>query len=688
MLIKEKLQRNIIKSAVALLGVLFLAGSLSGKAAAAVRTSPNYGILSEVLSGGGNTSTSASYTTQATIGQPGTLGIITSASFTLHSGSQAINDADGDGIPAKDDNCPGMYNPAQKDTNGDGVGDACNKTPVAVDGVETIDEDNSFVASLVATDADNNPVNPLTYSIVTAPSKGAVEITNTATGEYKYTPRDDENGEDFFTFKVNDETVDSNTATISILIAPINDAPKALGRDEKVYRNRDNSLSLSANDVDRDSLLYTIIERPKNGDIDLNVNTGTYTYTVNSNEEKDAFTFKVSDGEFESGIATVNISISRGDTLDVGANPAYYASIQTAIDNAKNGDIVLVHDKGEPYRENINFKGRAILLTSPEGSLPEIKSPSDGTSVVTFNSGESMSSILEGFRITNGKGTIIATGDNAGRKAGGGIYCESSSPTIRKCVISDNSINTDVHFGAGIYCKNAYPSISNCIISNNNALTNGGGIYYENSGQISKITNCLIFKNKSTNGGGIYSDSSTVDILNCTISMNHAINNGRGVFFSQESVLTIYNSIIWGNTGGELSTGEIYPFDTTSGIKGRYSDVFLPNGLKLSGEGNINKAPLFVDDDNGNFNLQFISPCIDTGRYFVAPKLDIGGISRPQGDANDMGAHEFFPTTITSNIPENDNEEWSGKQKTTRLWPICTTVFRQMKIGFLAMLCG
>ncbi|MBU1613313.1 thrombospondin type 3 repeat-containing protein, partial [Patescibacteria group bacterium] len=38
---------------------------------------------------------------------------------------QGNQDADGDGYAEPADNCPGVYNPTQQDTDGDGVGDAC-----------------------------------------------------------------------------------------------------------------------------------------------------------------------------------------------------------------------------------------------------------------------------------------------------------------------------------------------------------------------------------------------------------------------------------------------------------------------------------------------------------------------------------------------------------------------------------
>lgn len=42
-------------------------------------------------------------------------------------------DDDGDGIPDKWDNCPGLANPEQTDADGDGLGDACDPAPESAD---------------------------------------------------------------------------------------------------------------------------------------------------------------------------------------------------------------------------------------------------------------------------------------------------------------------------------------------------------------------------------------------------------------------------------------------------------------------------------------------------------------------------------------------------------------------------
>jgi hypothetical protein len=65
--------------------------------------------------------------------------------------------------------------------------------------------------------------------------------------------------------------------------------------------------------------------------------------------------------------------------------PSQYPTIQDAIDATSGGDTVLV-ERGT-YKESINFKGKAITVTSEEGALVTII---DGIldSVVTFAYGE------------------------------------------------------------------------------------------------------------------------------------------------------------------------------------------------------------------------------------------------------------------------------------------------------------
>ncbi|MGD1839011.1 MAG: Ig-like domain-containing protein [Nitrososphaeraceae archaeon] len=97
--------------------------------------------------------------------------------------------------------------------------------PIAYDGNATVVEGKSVEIQLTAT--DNNPDDILRLIIVTDPSKGQLSEINREAGIVTYTPNKDIVGpdSDSFTFKVNDGTLDSENATITIDIQPIPNNP-------------------------------------------------------------------------------------------------------------------------------------------------------------------------------------------------------------------------------------------------------------------------------------------------------------------------------------------------------------------------------------------------------------------------------------------------------------------------------
>jgi predicted outer membrane repeat protein len=164
-----------------------------------------------------------------------------------------------------------------------------------------------------------------------------------------------------------------------------------------------------------------------------------------------------------------------------------YPTIQSAINDANNGDTIIV-SSGQ-YTENINFLGRAIILKSVDPNDPAVvadtiidgSAPNDPNigSVVTFNSSEGPNSLLTGFTIQNGTGQTdptvdwrLWTGDNGD---GGGVLCSGSSPTITKNVFKDCQA---VYGGGGIFCNNgASPLISENTFINNYAGWYGGAVF-------------------------------------------------------------------------------------------------------------------------------------------------------------------------------------------------------------------
>jgi hypothetical protein len=200
---------------------------------------------------------------------------------------------------------------------GGGGGNGSNQiAPVAVSSALSIDEDTSTSNTLNASDAEGDT---LTYQIIDNASKGAAIITDPATGAYTYTPDPDLNGMDSFTFKANDGTDDSNTATVTVTINPASDLPVANTSDLSTDEDTPASGTLKASNPDGDSLSYQIIDNASKGAVTITAAaTGAYTYTPDLNENgADSFTFKVSNSFGDSNTATVSVTINPVNDLPV-----------------------------------------------------------------------------------------------------------------------------------------------------------------------------------------------------------------------------------------------------------------------------------------------------------------------------------------------------------------------------------
>ena len=68
------------------------------------------------------------------------------------------------------------------------------------------------------------------------------------------------------------------------------------------------SIVLQGSDPDNDDLTYSIVTNPTKGSIDLSSNNATYTPSTNA-YDSDSFTYKANDGELNSNIATVYITL-------------------------------------------------------------------------------------------------------------------------------------------------------------------------------------------------------------------------------------------------------------------------------------------------------------------------------------------------------------------------------------------
>ena len=180
---------------------------------------------------------------------------------------------------------------------------APNSAPSADDQSVPTAEDTPAAITLTGSDVDGDP---LTFSVTADPVNGTLDGTPP---DLTYTPAADFHGSDSLTFTVNDGTVDSEPATVSISVTAVNDPPVANLQAVTTDEDTPVAITLTGSDVDGDSLTFNITAAPVNGTLD-----GTspdLTYTPDSDfHGSDGFTYEADDGTATSVPAAVTITVT------------------------------------------------------------------------------------------------------------------------------------------------------------------------------------------------------------------------------------------------------------------------------------------------------------------------------------------------------------------------------------------
>lgn len=367
-------------------------------------------------------------------------------------------------------------------------------------------------------------------------------------------------------------------------------------------------------------------------------------------------------------------------------------SLQTAIDNASNGDTIVVGTG--TYTSPFNFKGKAITVrsTAPTNASvvanTKLVGPGDAP-VVMFNHGESTTSKLMGFTISGGRwshgGGIVCDGagptisdnriiQNQATVNGGGIFVSGSvPPVIVRNIIADN---TAAGFGGGIYIGStadpqAAPgdnlnlpvqtkAVTSATIRDNTIVDNtavyGGGIM--TYALEPAISGDIIARNTAEYAGGLMLMGYTPTVTNCTIVGNSATHSGPqpavGGLMAYASDAAVINCIIANNLNGGIGS-----IGTQTVPQMKYCDVYGNSVADYSvfpsqtgTNGNISRPPAFANLGSGDYHLQSCngrwdpntskwvkdittSPCIDAGD----PASVATNEPQPNGGPIELGAY-------------------------------------------------
>jgi len=301
--------------------------------------------------------------------------------------------------------------------------------------------------------------------------------------------------------------------------------------------------------------------------------------------------------------STYYVATTGSDSTGNGSSLLPYQTIQTAVNQAVAGDLILVapgtYQTGEGTTATASGKSRVVIaknvtVRSTQGAQQtiirgrknseEIPYGANSVRCVYMNAG-----VLDGFTLLDG-------------------YADaSSSPRF----VADNPVIN----GGGVFVPmgNRTPQINNCIITGCSAYR-GAGAYW------GTLNNCTVVYNRSNTancGGGVWSS---------------AVNNSI-VRFNQLDDFSLPD-----NT---LDTS-VFKFCCLTSIP-----LKTTHGAIRDGGGNITADPAFI---TGTFIPSRSSPCVDRGaNIYASGERDAAGMARIIGGAVDIGAYEanFMPYQLT-----------------------------------------
>ena len=218
-------------------------------------------------------------------------------------------------------------------------------------------------------------------------------------------------------------------------------------------------------------------------------------------------------------------------------------------------------------------------------------------------------------------------------------------------------LNNVIHGGSGAISLGVYNTrLATATLANN--VIDGGSGTTQSYGMTNSGTATLA--NNDIDGGtgndityGVYNSGNvTTTLVNNFISGGSGSSYSYGLYnpiFCVDQVcygsVTLVNNDIWG-ADQDCMIADFYDVCT--------NQVTLVNACGWTGcdtaSGNISDDPLFVNSDSGDFHLQSVSPCRDTGIDPVPDYINAGladfdfdGDARPYGAGWDIGVDEWTP---------------------------------------------
>jgi hypothetical protein len=251
-----------------------------------------------------------------------------------------------------------------------------NQVPAASAIAISVEEGGTVYGKLVGTDADGDA---LTYTITKAPAGGVVELLNSTTGEFRYSPALDVTGEDSFLYSASDGEDVSASVAVTINILPINDAPVANAGPDRVV-NEGEIVTLDATnsyDIDDEFLNYAWSQldgpagslsdpnamQPQFAAIDIGMDSVTLTFQLTVT---DALGLEATD------VSSVNVIwVNEPPMAIAGEDQTVFEGDKVVLDAAGSID----NDDGIAAYSWAQLSGPAMVLSDTTVAQPSFSAP-------------------------------------------------------------------------------------------------------------------------------------------------------------------------------------------------------------------------------------------------------------------------------------------------------------------------
>ena len=295
-------------------------------------------------------------------------------------------------------------------------------------------------------DNDTHSVSGVTLTITgnTQPSHGSLSIGNN--GSFTYTPNNNFNGEDFFTYTVEDSRGGSETSP-QVIITVGSGEPIATPDQYETSLNTNLEGNVLTNDSHTQqgidfSVNTSTIVGPSNGTLNISTN-GSFTYTPNNNfSGQDTFNYTIVDDNNKSASAAVVIDVLSGsptatnDSFIVPHNTAITKNVLSNDLPATPGSTIVVFGDAADPTNNGPFKGTIL-----NGDISN-----EGVFTYTPNTGESGQDtfkyvVADTVQNTTDVGTVTLTILSAGPVATDDTYSvqHNTALTVTDLLANDSS---------------------------------------------------------------------------------------------------------------------------------------------------------------------------------------------------------------------------------------------------------